>query len=123
ALAPAATQASSDLEVPLPDLEVDESSSAHHFLEESAAPPARQPRTIAVPEPQPGPKDEAPERIVVDEALARPGRGGRSTMPSRLAEDDDDDEGPVTLASLLPDASEWPRRGEPRKRRREKPPA
>jgi len=120
--APAAAEASTDLEVPLPELDVDEP--APRVVEERAAAPARQPRTITVPEP--GPRDDAAERIAVDEAPApAPApRSGRSTMPSRLAEhDDDDDEGPVTLASLLPDASEWPRRGEPRKRRREKPPA
>jgi len=82
-------------------------------------PPARQPRAIVVP-----PADTEPppdEEIVVDDAFDP--RLGGSTMPSRLADDDDEaDQGPLTLASMLPDASDWPQRPEPRRRRRGKPP-
>jgi hypothetical protein len=103
-----------EAEKPLPDIDLG-------ALEDDVdSAPARQPRTLTGRE-SPSPAAE-PARIATEESVVPPTPFGRTTMPSRLAEDDDD-EGPLTLASMLPDASEWPRRPEPRKRGKRKSPA
>jgi len=89
-----------------------------------AAPPQRQPRTLPAREPAIAPPAMEAPAIVVDDAPAPPPRqAGERPMAARVVDDDEDDDGPLTLASMLPDASEWPRPAEPRPRRRAKPPA
>ena len=115
---PAPAPAPVEAEVPLPDLDLSEPAPTASAIEDFSAPTSRQPRTISAREVTP-PADMVKE---VPKDVALPPKVAPSTLPSRPIEDDDEDDGPLTLASMLPDASEWPR-PEPRKRRRSKPPA
>ena len=108
--------------MPLPDLDLSEPEPSAPSVEEFSAPPTRQPRTISARDTAPLAQADAGVEDVPD-AVVAPAKITPPTRPSPPPAEDDEDDGPVTLASLLPDASEWPRSPEPRKRRRGKPPA